>query len=145
MTSLTRRAIAVVLLTAVAAAAGGWAGIRYGLQQTRSSANVDEVLHRDLNLTTDQNRRIEDLEAQFARRKAALDVEMRSANRELAQAITAEHSYGPRAQSAIEHFHAAERTLQEETVKHILAMRTVLTPEQTTRFDNAITKALTSD
>lgn len=145
MTSLPRTAVAVVLLTALAAAAGGWAGVRYGLQQVRSNASIDEVLHRELNLTPEQNQRIESLEAQFAKRKAALDAEMRAANRELAQAIAAEHAYGPRAQSAIERFHVAERTLQEETVKHVLAMRKVLTPKQMRRFDDAISKALTSD
>lgn len=134
-----------MLLTALAAAGGGWAGIRYGLAQVHSNPGIDEVLHRELNLTADQNRRIESLEAQFAQRKAALDAEMRAANRELAQAIAAEHVYGPPAQSAIERFHEAERTLQEETVKHVLAMRSVLTPEQMRRFDDAISKALTSD
>ena len=134
-----------MLLTALAAAAGGWAGIRYGLAQVHSNPGVDEVLHRELNLTAEQNQRIESLEAQFAERKAALDAEMRAANRELAQAIAAEHAYGPREQSAIERFHVAERMLQEESIKHVLAMRNVLTPDQMTRFDDAISKALTSD
>jgi hypothetical protein len=39
----------------------------------------------------------------------------------------------------------AERSFQEETVKHVLAMRTVMTPEQMSRFDQAIAKELTAD
>jgi Spy/CpxP family protein refolding chaperone len=106
---------------------------------------LDEILHTELGLTPDQEQRIEAMEAQFAFRREALENEMRAANRDLAAAIVGEHVYGPRAQSAIERFHAAESALQEETIKHVLAMRTVLTPEQVTRFDEAISTALISD
>ena len=70
---------------------------------------------------------------------------MRAANSDLAAAMVAEPTYGTRARAAVERFHAAESSLQEETIKHVLSMRTVLTPEQITRFDEAIATALTSD
>jgi Spy/CpxP family protein refolding chaperone len=145
MVPLARIVIGVALLTAFAGAAGGWIGIHYGLREARSSPGLDEILHNELNLTAEQDQRIEALESQFAVRRKALEDEMRAANRDLAAAIQTEHDYGPRAQSAIERFHAAESALQEETVKHVLSMRTVLTPEQITRFDEAISAALTSD
>ena len=145
MTSFARMVIGVVLLTAVAGAAGGWIGVQYGLRQAHPSPSLDEILHNELNLTAEQEQRIHEFEAQFAIRRQALEDEMRAANRDLAAAIQAEHTYGPRAQSAIERFHAAESALQEETVKHVLEMRTVLTPEQIARFDDAISAALTSD
>ena len=137
--------IAVTLVTAIAAAAGGWAGVHYGLRETRSNLGLDDLLHHELNLSPDQDRRIEALESSFVTKRKTLEDEMRAANHDLAGAIVAEPDYGPRARSAIERFHAAERKLQEETVKHVLSMRTVLTPEQITRFDAAISKALTSD
>ena len=145
MTPLSRMVVGVVLSTALAAAAGGWVGIQYGLREARSSPGLDELLHSELNLTPDQEQRIATMESQFATRRKMLEDEMRAANRDLAAAIAAEHEYGPRAQSAIERFHTAESALQEETVKHILAMRIVLTPEQMTRFDQAVSTALTSD
>lgn len=135
----------VLLLTALAAAAGGWAGIRYGLEQARTHLSLDMLLHSELNLSSEQNRRIEALEGDFAARRTMLESEMRAANRDLAAAIATEHAYGPRGQAAIERFHTAERALQEETVRHVLAMRTVLTPEQTNRFDDAVSTALRSD
>jgi nickel and cobalt resistance protein CnrR len=139
------RIVAVVVLTAIVAAAGGWAGIQYGLRQAHAHQGLDELIHSELNLSAEQDRRIEALEAEFATRREMLEQEMRAANRDLAAAIAAEHEYGPRAQSAIERFHMAERSLQEETVKHVLAMRTVMTPEQMSRFDQAIAKELTAD
>jgi nickel and cobalt resistance protein CnrR len=143
--SVTRLVLAVVLLTAIAAAAGGWAGIRYAVSEDQSRTGLDGVVHRELNLAPEQNRRIEALEAQFAARRSELEQDMRAANRDLAAAIAAEHVFGPLAQSAIERFHKAESALEEETVKHVLAMRTVLTREQTRQFDEAISKSLTSD
>lgn len=145
MASLTQIVVGVTLLTAVFAGAGGWAGIQYGLRESRSAPGLDELLHRELNLTSEQERRIEALEGQFADRRKALEEEMRAANRDLAAAIAAEPVYGMRARTAIERFHAAESQLQELTVQHVLSMRTVLTPEQMTRFDQEISKALTAD
>ena len=142
---LGRIVAAVTLFTALAAAVGGWAGVHYGLRETQSNLALDELLHHELNLTSDQNTRIEALEASFADTRKKLEDEMRAANRDLAQALLAEPEYGPRAQSAIARFHAAESGLQEETVKHVLAMRKVLTPEQITRFNDAIQKTLTAD
>ena len=145
MARLPGMVIGLVLLTAVAGAAGGWVGIQYGSSSARSSPGLDEILHGELNLTAEQDQRIHELEAEFAARRATLEEEMRAANRDLATALRAEHTYGAAAKSAIERFHAAESALQEETVKHVLSMRTVLTPEQMVRFDEAISAALTSD
>ena len=145
MSALTRSIVGVILLTAVAAGAGGWAGVHYGLRETRSNLGLDDLLHHELQLTPEQNGRIEALESGFAMKRKALEDEMRAANRDLAMAIATEPDYGAQARAAIERFHAAESTLQEETVKHVLSMRTVLTPPQIKRFDEAISKALTSD
>ena len=145
MPSLARSVVGVALRTALAAGAGGWIGIQYGLRASRSPPSLDEVLHRELNLTTEQDQRIHAMEAEFAVRRMALEEEMRAANRDLAAAIAAEPTYGVRARTAIERFHAAESQLQELTVQHVLAMRTVLTPEQMTRFDEEVAKALTAN
>ena len=51
----------------------------------------------------------------------------------------------PKAQQAISRFHGAEATLQEETVKHVLGMRTVLNKDQIKTFDDAVAEALTAD
>jgi Spy/CpxP family protein refolding chaperone len=145
MTPLNRMTVGVVLLTMLAAAAGGWAGIRYGQSQIHQSPGLDELLHTELDLTPEQEQQIATIEAQFAAKRRALEDEMRAANRDLAAAIAGEHVYGPSAQSAIERFHTAQSALQEETIKHILAMRDVLTLEQIARFDDAVSAALTSD
>ena len=110
----TRLIAGTVLVTAFAAAIGGWVGIQYGLMETHPAAGLDEVLHHDLSLTADQERHIADLESRFAAQRKSLEDEMKVANRELADAILAEHAYGPRATHAIERFHSAMGTSRKK-------------------------------
>ena len=71
------------------------------------------------------------------------EAELRAANAELARAIQSRHEYSPEVQAAVNRFHAAMGELQKETILHVLAMRTVLTPEQAQQFDTRIGEALT--
>ena len=79
-----------------------------------------------------------------AKRKTR-EAEMRAANVRLAQAIEAEHGYGPKVTEAIDHTHEVMGTLQKETLEHLFAMRGVLNPEQAAMFDQSVVKALTAD
>ena len=63
----------------------------------------------------------------------------------LAQAIEAEHGYGPRVTEAIDHVHQVMGTLQKETLEHLFAMRAVLDRDQARMFDQSVVKALTAD
>lgn len=145
MTALTRTAFGVVVMTLIAAALGGWFGVRYGMREAqRSAPTLDAVVHRRLDLTAEQRRQIASLEAAFGVRQRALEGEMRAADHDLAQAIISDRQYGPREQQAIDRFHSAMKALQQETVMHVLAMRAVLTPQQARQFDQAVTQVLES-
>ena len=137
-----------LLITALVALAAGFAGVGLGklaFDRTHRQPSLHEVIHNELQLTTDQTQRIETLEADFAARKRALELEMRAANAELASAIREEHGYGPRVTGAVERFHRAMGQLQTETIRHVFAMREVLTPEQKQVFDNTVVSALTTE
>ncbi len=108
-----------------------------------ADGEVHALIHDRLGLDAAQKRRIAALEDGFARRKAALEAEMRADNARLASAIAAEHGYGPKVAEAVDRSHAAMGTLQKETIKHIFAMRAELRPDQAARFDEAVVKALT--
>lgn len=140
-----RSVLLALVLTALAGGIGGWAGVRYGLRQAQARPGLDEALHHELGLSADQDRRVGALETNYAARRSQLNAEMRAANRELADAIETEHAYGPKAQHAVGRFHTAMGALQEDTIRHVLAMREVLRPEQARRFDTTVSKALSSD
>lgn len=137
------RAFAVMLLaTVLAAGLAGWLGVEYGIHH-RHTQDLDAVLHSELDLSQNQDHQLDALEAGFAGKRRLYEAEMRAANNDLAAAITRDHSYGPAEQQAIARFHKAMMALQEETVRHVLAMRAVLNPDQAKAFDAIVSKTLT--
>ena len=91
-----------------------------------------------------QHQRLDGIEKQFAIRRRALEAELRADNARLAEAIEAEHGYGPKVAAAVDGSHQAMGELQKETLEHIFAMRAVLRPDQAVKFDEAVVKALTA-
>ncbi len=136
------------LITVVIALAAGFGGVWLGMHMLAPSPHgrtLHELVHHELHLTTDQDRRIAGLEADFAARRRARELEMQSANAELAAAIREEHGYGPRVTAAVERFHNAMGQLQTETIQHVFAMRAVLTPKKKAKFDDTVVAALTEE
>lgn len=140
------RGVLLTLFLAIVAAIGGtWIGSRYVSERARPSPSLHALIHEQISLSAEQERRIEVLEREFAQRRKAREAELRAANAELAAAIQARHEYSPEVQAAVEHFHHAMGELQKETIVHVLSMRKVLTPEQATKFDRLVARALTQE
>lgn len=140
-----RRGLMLMALIAfVAAIAGVIVGRVYVTHQAPVETELHRMLHQQLELDASQAERIEAIEARFAVRRQALELQLRADNAHLADAIEAEHGYGPRVQAAIDHSHQAMGALQKETLEHVFAMRSVLRPDQAVRFDRAVVKALTA-
>lgn len=145
MTPQSRIFVVLLVITMVAAALGGWIGVQYGIGHSQQLADLDVMLHRDLDLTSEQDRQIRALEESLSADRANLQTEMHAANRDLANALTKDHAYGPDARRAVERFHRAMTALQEKTIEHVLAMRAVLTPDQAKKFDQTVAKALSAN
>ncbi len=144
MTS-SRRMLLFGLIAFVAALAGVLAG-RLVVEAPRASeTELHALLHRELRLSPAQKVKLDKIEAKFATRRDALELDMRAANIRLAQAIEAEHGYGPRVTEAIDETHRVMGELQKETLQHLFAMRVVLDPEQAAMFDKSVVQALTAD
>lgn len=144
MTPTIRNILLTVVLAAIAGAAGAAASARY-LSVDEPPPSMHDVLHDELNLTPEQERRLEAAEQRFTQRRAVLTREMQAANAELATAIRISERYGPEVQTAVEHFHSSMGDLQKETVLHMFEMRSLLTPEQAARFDRRVGEALTQE
>ena len=134
--------LAMLLATVLAAAYAGWAGVQYGLNRTVQDANLYIVIDRDLQLTTEQHRRMQALEANFAMTRRDLEEEMRATNKELAEIIAQHHRYDDQARKTVERLAATFGMLQEKTIEHLLAIRTLLTPSQARRFDEEMSNVL---
>ena len=144
MTTNFRRRALIALIAFFAALAGVVAG-RLLVDRRPAPADIHAVLHRDLDLTQQQHAEIDRLEAQFAVRRQALELELRSENAQLAMAIESEHGIGPNVRAAIDRSHETMGALQKATLEHVFAMRSVLRVDQAATFDHAVVQALTAD
>jgi nickel and cobalt resistance protein CnrR len=141
----SRWLLLLALVAFVSAICGVFIG-RYVADRPRASeTELHALLHRELELSPQQHVKIDEIEARFAVRRKALELEMRAANARLAEAIEAEHGYGPKVTSAIDQTHLVMGETQKETLEHLFAMRAVLNPEQAKMFDSTVVKALTAD
>ena len=142
MTGLGRWIAATFVVALIAAGAGTWIGARFIYDRERPPS-LHAFVHEELRLTAEQDAKLAALEQDFAVRRRAREAELRAANAELARAIQVRHEYSPEVQAAVDRFHVAMGELQKETILHVLAMRTVLTPDQARQFDVRIGEALT--
>jgi nickel and cobalt resistance protein CnrR len=138
-----RQFVLVALIAFAAAAVGVIAGRTFAPPAKPAETELHALLHRQLDLTKEQHRKLDEIEARFAARRAELEAEMRADNARLAAAISAEKGYGPRVTAAIDHSHILMGELQKATLEHVFEMRSVLTPEQAATFDRTVVKALT--
>ena len=141
MTSTWRSLAVTAVIAAVAGGAATWASASW-LQNGRSEPTLHAAIHSQLDLTPEQEQRIDAIETDFADERAGLEAELRAANRELVTAISANQGDTPEVQAAVDHFHVAMGDLQKATLRHIFEMRAVLTPEQATDFDAAVVESL---
>lgn len=145
MSFAARRTWLLAIVAFIAALAGVLIGRSISDHQAEHSSALHQLLHEELNLDEQQHARIESLEQLFAVKKRALELELRADNARLATAIETEHGYGPLVTAEIDRSHRAMGELQKETLSHIFAMRAVLRPDQTGKFDRAVVRALTTD
>ena len=140
-----RKILLIALVAFVSALTGVFIGRFVADQPRAKESELHALLHDKLELTPQQRSKVEAIEAKFAVRRKALELEMRASNVRLAEAIAEEHGYGPKVTAAIDHNHVVMGKLQKETLEHLFAMRGVLNPEQAKMFDNTVVKALTAD
>ncbi len=131
-----------VVLALCAGALGAWCATHYFVPVERGPS-LHQMVHEELNLTSEQAAAIEDIEARYQQRRGALEDDMQAANARLASAIDADKAYTDDVQAAIDDFHGAMGDLQRETIVFVLEMRETLTPEQQARFDQTVTASLT--
>lgn len=141
----TWRIALIAVIAFAAAVAGVYAARTFSDPSRKSESELHAFLHTELQLDAAQQTKIEAIEARFAVRKKALDLDMRAANARLAEAIEAEHGYGPKVTAAVDYVHHVMGSMQKETLEHLFAMRAVMNQDQARRFDKTVVKALTAD
>ncbi|MGE0743348.1 MAG: periplasmic heavy metal sensor [Hyphomonadaceae bacterium] len=135
----------VLALAALVGFGAGLGGVFVGAALTRPESHrdtLDAAVHRELDLTPEQHRRLEAIETGYATRKAALDAELRAAARDIAAAVAEDHAQSERLARAIDRFHNAMGQTQREAIAHVFEMRAVLDSHQQARFDVIVREEL---
>jgi Spy/CpxP family protein refolding chaperone len=139
-----------VVLAGLAAFVGAKLGANPPLQPVEAPRtrfllrdNVYNVVHKDLQLTPDQARRIDQIEMDYDQRRNALRVDMGAADAELGEALANEMALGTAAERALDHLQNSMGALQKQTVVYVLAIRAVLTPQQQQVLDQKVFESLT--
>lgn len=132
-----------IILAALVASGGAWVCARYVIShRDNGGSTLHDMVHADLNLSAEQDQKLDLIEQKYAEQRKAKEADIRAANRELATAIQAGHQDSPEVEAAIDHIHMAMGALQKLTVMHVFDMRAVLTPEQAKKFDAKVAAAL---
>lgn len=143
---MTARRIAVIAVVAlIAAVLGVCIGRAVLPQPTHTGSELHALLHERLDLDAAQHAKLDAIEKDFANKRKALDAQLRADNARMAEAIAAEHVYGPRVATAVDASHHSMGAVQKATLEHVFAMRAILRPDQAAKFDAALDKTLTAE
>jgi len=140
-----RNLLITVVLAVMAAGVGASLCAYYVISRQAAGPSLHDMVHRDLDLSPEQSRKLDVIEERYAVQRKALEADVRAANRELADAIREGHKDSPKVEAAIDHLHMAMGALQKATIAHVFDMRAVLTPEQAKAFDAEVIAALTQE
>ena len=133
--------VSMLLTVAAVAAAACLATLRWA-SPGRLPADAHQRIHRQLGLSSAQEKALAPLEERFEARKRELERALQQANRELAQAMLEDRADSPRVRDAVAKIHDAMGQLQNATLEHVFEMKAVLTPVQYDRLLNLTARAL---
>lgn len=139
-----RQIVLTGLLVVALALLGVWLGRMLQPAPHQSGAELHALMHKELDLDPAQERALSAIEADFAAERTRLENALKASNARLAEAIAAEHEYGPRVAEAVDQTHHAMGDLQKATLEHVFAMRAILRSDKQARFDEVVSKSLAS-
>jgi hypothetical protein len=141
-----------LLITVALAGLAAYAGARLGqvplprtgppVERTGLRDNIFQVVHRDMTLTPEQKRQIEEIDARHSHSRILLRAQINTADAELGEALANEMALGTAASRALDRLQDLMGQLQRETVLYVLDVRAVLTPAQQQLLDRRIFESL---
>lgn len=136
------REIIFLLIIAVVVFGSFWCCSQFYSRAPKLEAHA--WLHRQLNLTPEQDKKLAAIEEPFHERTQAIEANIKTANQELAQILSEDQRYSDRVARAVENVHHAQGELQKATIDHFFEMRAILTTEQAAKLNKLAVDALTT-
>jgi Spy/CpxP family protein refolding chaperone len=121
--------IMMLAIVALVAALASYLSARVFGPLRPHAVNNHEWIHKQLDLTQDEQKALEPVEQKFQEQKVKAVEAIRLANKELADAIRQDQTDSPGVAAAVEKIHRAQGELQKATLEHVFEMKRVLTPQ----------------
>lgn len=148
MNPFWRNLLITVVVALLAGGIGGWLGAQNMLESDAQTLplrqTVQDIVRKDLKLTSDQTKEIQAIEGKYYDRRTQLRQDVAAANSELADALMADMAFGREAQQASTHVERGLGELQRATIMYVLEVRDVLSPEQQMIYDRKVREVLTA-
>jgi Spy/CpxP family protein refolding chaperone len=138
---MLRAGLVAVVLGIIGGLAGVWMGTTLFAADQDETPSLHTIVHHELHLSAEQDALIEELEAAFAIRRNALEAQMAEARQAMGEALLEDQELSDEVSMHAQAIHTAMGELQVETLRHILAMRAVLTDDQRASFDARLADA----
>jgi Spy/CpxP family protein refolding chaperone len=132
----------IIVVAAAAAFCTGRIMTARGSCCATASASAHDWLHDQLQLTPEQQKALEPIEARFHEDYQRANAQLLDANRELARTLGQTKDFSPEVTAAIEKVHHRMGALQKLSIQHIFEMKPLLTPEQNDRLLHYAQQAL---
>lgn len=109
-----------------------WTLHRHGESHANDHAGTDlhAWMHEHLDITPEQHGKLDPIEKEFERRRAALNAQISAAGIELAEVIGAPDVDEARMKTVLERLNQSQAELQRLTLDHFFAMKRYLRPAQ---------------
>ncbi len=137
-----RNSILVIIFSFLAGIGGVWIGLKTLPNSNPTALNLHERIHREFALDAEQKRTLHRLEERYAVSQAKYNADLKAASLSLAAAIKEHHDLSPEVVLAEQEYLSVLGHFQTETLRHIFAMRAILSPEQAKKFDDIVLRSL---
>jgi len=137
-----RQTFLSVVLGFAAGLLGIWVGLKVLPDARPVTIGMHDLIHQDLNLNAEQKASLQRLEEQYELHREKYKSNLRAATTALTAAIEQHHELSPEVQQAELEYLRVLGDFQNETLRHIFAMRAVLNAEQARKFDAQMLRSL---
>ncbi len=141
-TQMWRQTFLSVVLGFAAGLLGIWIGLKVLPEQHPDTIGMHTLIHKGLSLNAEQKASLMRLEEQYEQRRKKYKEDLKAATTELAEAINRHHELSPEVQRAELNYLRVLGDFQNETLRHVFAMRAVLNAEQARKFDAQMLRSL---
>jgi nickel and cobalt resistance protein CnrR len=122
---------------------GGAVGLAYIWHgPMHKDSDLHQMLHEAVPLDAREQTDLDEKERIFAARRGQIEVKLRTANANLADAIASDPRWSPRVEAATRQVEQAAADLQRATLVHVFEMRAGLEPEHRAAYDKVLIDAL---